>query len=1277
MFPAAPPPSGLFGRESELARLVALYEAACHDGRGRSALVTGPPGVGKTRLMTELRRALRVRGEMPLEGIFRATDHRPHGPLVDLLGRAASFLSDLRRPAPATARALNLVAGLAEEPAGGALAFYEAVRQAVLEVSEVHPTVLFLHDLHRADTELLNMVRYLLENLLTDPAFDWTAEVPDLPAPGPRPFRGLLVLSFRETDATRPLMEVALASAAVDHLALTGLDSAGVAAFLASPAVVERFRQASGGLPVALEQMVSGLPDDGDDVWRRRLAGISEEARPLLDALAVYRRPCTAEQLRELSGVEADPRPTLTALVKQSVVEQAVDHGVVRFRFVRAGGRSAYARSMPQERTRALHLRVAERLTLAAGLGTEPEEIAHHYLAGGAEAEAVPFAVQAADRLQTCFGHARAARLLERVVDAASGDLQADLLDRLAALYAAAGQVDAARAAVRRLAERFPERAGPALEVRLARLHAAAADHASARAVAVAALEAGAPESARRALTAIAAEGAYQTGDLTGAKAYEDTLDEGGDRDTLTLRNTLGKVHLLREELEQARALFATNLERSRAAQDTGHQARALINLGVVHLQHGDQGAALQHFEEARRLAAAAGDLRHLALSVENLAVLNHRRQAYAEALVYHHQSTAAFRRLGHTAQLATTALNLADLYLTVGDGERARRLADIAREHVRRGELRLLLPQSLMLDGDLARAEGDLGAASRGYEEAIELIERGQGNNQRLASLLCSKAEVLTERGEPEGAAALLEQAATLPIGHDDALAARQAMTRGIVALARGDTAEAIAELEGAATRATDAGDQEVAWQALARLAEARWAASDRPATLQALAAAVEATERVAADLPESMRPTYHEAPRRRAVRDALRRVRAGMPPRGPVAGTQPKPKRRAAGFDPAWSRRYPGIIGRAPSLAAVFNTLDRVANSDSMVLVRGESGTGKELVASALHQHSRRAQGPFVKVNCSAFVETLLLSELFGHEKGAFTGAVSSKKGRFELADTGTLFLDEIGDISPNTQVALLRVLQERRFERVGGQVTLSVDVRVVCATHRNLEQMVRDGTFRADLYYRLRGVILEVPALRERREDIPALVEHFLQSRPNAASRPLRFSHAALASLLQHEWPGNVRELENVVRSVALFADGDTIDLAELAELGDIFRPPDESALLDLSEVLTTAPQPRAPESDTPAPESDSIGQTAPAGRAPPAWDDEWIETMLQEAGSLSDLKKRIEFEAIARALREAGGNITRAAAHLGMKRPRLSQIIHATPALGDLKREVTGQ
>jgi two-component system response regulator HydG len=236
--------------------------------------------------------------------------------------------------------------------------------------------------------------------------------------------------------------------------------------------------------------------------------------------------------------------------------------------------------------------------------------------------------------------------------------------------------------------------------------------------------------------------------------------------------------------------------------------------------------------------------------------------------------------------------------------------------------------------------------------------------------------------------------------------------------------------------------------------------------------------------------------------------------------------------------------------ALRALFESIAKVAGSDVVVHIAGESGTGKELVARAIHQRSRRAAGPFVKVNCGALTDTLLESELFGHEKGAFTGAIKRKLGRFELADKGTLFLDEVGDMTPNLQLKLLRVLQENQFERVGGEETVEVDVRVVSATHRDLKVAVDEGRFREDLFYRLHVVPFRVPALRERREDIPLLVEHFIgKLGPRANPRVRRIDENALARLSTYAWPGNVRELENAVEQALVFASGESIDVASL--------------------------------------------------------------------------------------------------------------------------------
>jgi len=245
-----------------------------------------------------------------------------------------------------------------------------------------------------------------------------------------------------------------------------------------------------------------------------------------------------------------------------------------------------------------------------------------------------------------------------------------------------------------------------------------------------------------------------------------------------------------------------------------------------------------------------------------------------------------------------------------------------------------------------------------------------------------------------------------------------------------------------------------------------------------------------------------------------------------------------------------FGAIVGDSPALRDVLARVEQVAQTSSTVLLRGETGTGKEMVARAIHINSARESRPFVRVNCAALAPGVLESELFGHEKGSFTGAVARRLGRFELADGGTLFLDEVGDLPADVQVKLLRVLQEREFERVGGSETVKVDVRVVSATHRDLERLIADGKFREDLYYRLNVFPITLPPLRERQSDIPMLAEHFAQKYAPGSGKPVRgLDASALAALAGYPWPGNVRELENVIERALILARGPDITGADL--------------------------------------------------------------------------------------------------------------------------------
>lgn len=304
--------------------------------------------------------------------------------------------------------------------------------------------------------------------------------------------------------------------------------------------------------------------------------------------------------------------------------------------------------------------------------------------------------------------------------------------------------------------------------------------------------------------------------------------------------------------------------------------------------------------------------------------------------------------------------------------------------------------------------------------------------------------------------------------------------------------------------------------------------------------------------------------------------------------------------------------IIGKSKRMEEVYEAIDMVSQTRSTVLLRGETGTGKELVAHAIHYGSFRSKGPFVKVSCAALPETLLESELFGYEKGAFTGALAKKLGRFEMADGGTLFLDEIGDISASMQVKLLRALQEREFERVGGTQTIRVDVRVIAATNRDLEKAMQEKQFREDLYYRLNVVPIRLPPLRERREDIPLLVAHFLKQTSLESNKKVRYvSDEAMAYLMNYYWPGNIRELQNAVERAVILCKSDTLE-------ADLFPIPGEKghpAAIHLKPV-------RAAD----VPEGDS--------------------------GSLSSAVEALEKSLIQEALRSQGGNQRKAAKVLGV-------------------------
>jgi nitrogen regulation protein NR(I) len=331
--------------------------------------------------------------------------------------------------------------------------------------------------------------------------------------------------------------------------------------------------------------------------------------------------------------------------------------------------------------------------------------------------------------------------------------------------------------------------------------------------------------------------------------------------------------------------------------------------------------------------------------------------------------------------------------------------------------------------------------------------------------------------------------------------------------------------------------------------------------------------------------------------------------------------------------------LVGNSPRIQKVIEIIDKVADSPSTVLVTGESGTGKELVALALHRKSSRRDKPFIRINAAAIPPTLIEAELFGHERGAFTGAVTAKPGRFELADGGTLFLDEIGELPVDMQVKLLRVLQEQTFERVGGIKTLHVDIRLIAATNRDLKKAIGEGTFREDLYWRLNVIPVELPPLRERADDIPLLVEEFRKKLNKRLHKDVEsFSPDAVAMLQRYGWPGNIRELENIVERTLLFCSKPTVDVEDL--------PPELVAKVGL---LDASPPPaRADTHDSRPPGAEPVIERA-------------RELAIAEGGSMKDIVRQataeLERDLIARALDETGGNVTHAARRLKISRKSL--------------------
>jgi transcriptional regulator with GAF, ATPase, and Fis domain len=757
------------------------------------------------------------------------------------------------------------------------------------------------------------------------------------------------------------------------------------------------------------------------------------------------------------------------------------------------------------------------------------------------------------------------------------------------------------------------------------------------------------------------AELAYVGGDLVNAQEHANRAVALATTVSTRLagRNTLGKINLLEARWDAADEHFAEDALTASAARETTAELRARLNRGIALMSKGALEDARLILGRVLDDAGTSGEERARAYAYANLGVIAFRQHDYGVALSCWEQAVRFRPTLRGRIASTRTIANLAELRLRLGLVDHAEHALSFGRRTLGFGTTADTAMHFAVVAARIAQVRGNGEVARREIDAALGDGEHG--DKDYLGEAYRVAARVALDDGDVTRAADALARAERLAT--NDRGRAEVAIVRALHLRATGESALAPATSALALARA--AGEEDLLGEIHALLAVLHRDSGDLPSARAHCARALAVRDQVAAGLPADVRVAFLAKADMVALsrlQSTLASVDAEADDDAPRSLSSDSLREGRALLGATGAGR--DIIGEDPQVRSLMVAIRKVARSSSTILIRGESGTGKELVAEALHRASERAGGPLVTVNCAALVETLLLSELFGHEKGAFTGAASRRRGRFEVAEGGTLFLDEIGDISARTQVALLRVLQEKTFERVGGAQSIRANVRVICATHRDLKAMVERGEFREDLYYRLKGITLEVPSLRARLGDLPRITEHLLgRIGVERGEQPKAIAADALELLQRHRWPGNIRELENVLRAVSLFAEGETITASDLIDNVDDLRAVAQSGPASQPPVsLRTSLLPPPPASlrevgalddeeggSGSLPEGES-GATAVA-----------YAQVRQGAVSLSDMKRQIERDCIARALDETRGNITRAAALLGMKRPRLSQLV----------------
>ena len=1319
------------GARHTLAELQKLHDEL--QTLGGVVVLGGPRGVGKGHLLAELRKELGRGGRLVLFGRAEQTATQPYAMLRDPAAQALAFLES-RGVADAFldshSRALSvLVPGLAASASSGfsrardKTAFLEGLRAFFLDLAQHAPLTLQLVDLHYADDDTRDAIRFLARHLFNPDGVD----VDDH-------FTGVLMAAARTDEVESKALVDALAEGPRSRLfVVEGLSRAGLATYLAAHPLLDRLLTASRGRPEDVDELLEALPKDTDALLVQRLGALDDKARRAVTALAALGRPGTADLVAAVVGAGvSEVARHLGSLVEARLLVRRLHNGELLFSFARPHHQEVVLRALPDDVARGLHQSI--------GVAFEAREaseqlLAFHLLRGTEPTRGLPFAVSAAEKLLLTFAYGSAVELLRQALtvagspgsSAAGDEMRFLLLGHLAEGERLRGQLHTALAAAEEMRLLARPEQMPQVLRRIGELLSQRGEHREALDVLEEALTRAdeqrdqsstiepAPGSEdadvlpeRALVLAAMAEVAYKKSDLDGACAFAERALHAAPKAPpafrLRVKNTLGKVLYSREAYADAISAFQDNLRLSEAQGLEPEAVLARINVGLGLHRLGRDVEAREILERALMAARAVGDLFHEAAALSNLGTIAQRLGELPRALDAYRAALTRFLRIGNRSEIRRTTWNLANLSVALAHLDAAETYLEQSRRIAVDDEDSRGLAFVHATEAELALARGEPARALLGYEKARDAFARLH-EKSRIDEMTGKAAWALLLVGDVDAAAQKLASVPSPSAGI--ALARHQAIEGAISTYsATGSAGEALvglARLQGAVDELVRLQATDDAWRALLFLADRADELGDAKSAEAARARGRAVVEKSAAGLPADLKQIlmadpmrarlFGVAPRLSPTAPSVAVVEAPLPPVVPAA---PQLVRKLE-----WDTRYKELVGRSPSLHRVLDRLDRLTRTkQATVLIRGESGTGKELVAAAVHKQSERHSGPFVRVNCAALVETLLMSELFGHEKGSFTGALARKVGRFELARAGTIFLDEIGDISPKTQVSLLRVLQERQFERVGGTQTVHTDAVVICATHRDLEEMVRQGSFREDLYYRLKGVVVEVPALRERPEDIPLLVAAFLdRARGELGRAPRRMTPAATDVLSRYRWPGNIRELQNVVRSVALFCESEVVDVDDLAEFPELFQETagarHDTPRLQHPPTTTTTALPTQLERARPIerredPPVERAEPSRPA--AAPAPPPELPSTTTTNGGTrdvlrrvgeeseglaLGDLKRRLEFEAIANAIRQTGGNVTRAAALLKMKRPRLSQIINGNPELKVIKDALRGE